>query len=219
MITWTALNSNNKAAKNLVMQWATVEDRAQASQKQHKTVRENFLLTRAVLRCLLAHVTGVSVWVILSNANGKPQAFTRDGVVGPHITLFHTHGLVGCAASYEGPIGIDAEYWRQRNFVAIADYAFGAREQEEVAREGISAFYRIWTLKEAIAKATGKGLIANIDGLDHVAGGPASGCWASGKWQLFNTSFFPDYSLALATQNHVSWSEASVKRIDLSTHH
>ena len=45
-------------------------------------------------------------------------------------------------------------------------------------KEGITEFYRIWTLREAIAKATGEGLVMAMDGVDRVGGGFAAGCLA-----------------------------------------
>jgi len=217
MVAFTTVSSENLIARPLIAKWATAEDHTQAIHRQSDARQRDFLLARAVLRALLAHLTGAGDWHICPDTKGKPQALTATGIAGPHISLSHTHGLVACAVSDEGPVGIDIEYWRERDFTALADYAFGPREREEVAHNGISAFYRIWTLREAIAKAIGEGLIATIDGLDSVADAPASGSWATKTWQLFYTSPQIDYSLAMASVGENTWSEMPITLIDSAT--
>jgi 4'-phosphopantetheinyl transferase len=217
MITLTTVFTDTEEAKSLVARWATTDDHAQAKSRHNKIIQQNFLLTRATLRALLAHVTGADDWHIRPDAQGKPQSLTAAGARGAHISLSHTHGLIACAASEEGPIGIDVEYWRLRDFSSLADFAFGPGERQEVARYGVSAFYRIWTLREAIAKATGNGLMAAIDGQDQVAAAPLSGCWVSGEWRLFNASPHINYSLAVASKSENTWPETSLTWIDTIT--
>ena len=111
----------------------------------------------------------------------------------------------------------DVEYWQPRDFTALAAYAFGPREREAVALDGISAFYQIWTLREAMAKATGEGLIATINGLDRVADTPAFGCWANEAWRTFYTLPQAKYSLAIASESKSIWSAASLTHTDVTS--
>lgn len=217
MITLTTVSSEEGIAKPLIAKWATAEDYARAKLRQSDAKQRDFLLARAILRALLVQITGVGDWFLRPDAKGKPQALTATGAPGPYISLSHTQGLVVCAVSPEDPFGIDIEYWRVRDFMDLANYAFGPSERKEVARDGISAFYRIWTLREAISKATGMGLISTIDGNDCVAGAPASGCWATKMWQLFYTSPQTSYSLAIASKSEGTWSEASLILTDVAT--
>ena len=76
----------------------------------------------------------------------------------------------------EGDIGVDIEYLgRSRPFRDIADAAFGAGERRSVEAGGAAAFYRIWTLREALAKATGRGLPMVVDQQDYFGNVAASG--------------------------------------------
>ncbi len=215
MVTLTTVSSESPIAKSLIHRWATPEDRAQAKLRRSDARQYEFLLTRATLRALLTSVTGIGDWRIYPDAKGKPQTLSPTGKTGPHISLSHTRGLVACAVSETGPIGVDVEYWWMRDFMALANYAFGPRECAEVARNGISAFYRIWTLREAISKAKGIGLMATLDGNDSVADAPVTGCWETNAWQLFHLSPKPDYSFAVATKDESVWSEASLTWIDM----
>jgi len=217
MIALSTVSSGSQATELLLTRWVTAQDHSQAQRRQSKVIQQNFLIARAVLRALLARVTGTDEWQICPDVQGKPQALTASGIVGPYISLSHTQGLIACAVSQKNQFGIDVEHWRTRDFAALADFAFGPREREEVARDGMSAFYRIWTLREAVSKATGQGLIATIDGHDCVADAPTSGCWATESWRLFYISPQTNYSLAIASEGKGTWSEASLTWIDVTT--
>lgn len=83
-----------------------------------------------------------------------------------YFSLAHSRQMAACAAG-DGKIGIDIEYIDpSRAVLALARAAFGTREQEVVELQGIEAFYRIWCLREAYAKATGDGFSIVVDGID-----------------------------------------------------
>ena len=84
----------------------------------------------------------------------------------------------------------------------IASYAFGPQEQRVVKSDGPRAFYRIWTLREAFAKARGLGFSILADGRDYFPEAPDSGIWQAtidgGRW-LFSTGDLPgDCAVAVA---------------------
>ena len=69
------------------------------------------------------------------------------------FNLSHTGGVVLCALSDEGEVGVDAELVRPRRETLPA---YVMSEAELAAFDGSWAeFYRIWTLKEAYAKYLG----------------------------------------------------------------
>jgi 4'-phosphopantetheinyl transferase len=68
-----------------------------------------------------------------------------------------------------------------------------------------SLFYRFWTLKEAYAKATGRGLANGLDQFSFVLDRPdirvifhSPGQEDSGHWQFFQFSPVPGYMAAVA---------------------
>ena len=65
---------------------------------------------------------------------------------------------------------------------------------------GLSAFYRIWTVREAISKATGDGMALVTDGTDRVPVAMADGTFAAARddWLLAHDVIAQDFSLALA---------------------
>jgi 4'-phosphopantetheinyl transferase len=150
------------------------------------------LFARAALRALLQAATGRSDWTILAGPDGKPWI-----AGGPAISLSHTRGHVAVAAAATGDLGIDVERHRRRDIVGLAERAFGPTERQAVGDDP-RAFYRIWTLREAMAKASGAGLREAADGQDRILGGPFEGCWPSGGWHLAHVLIAPACSLAIA---------------------
>jgi 4'-phosphopantetheinyl transferase len=169
--------------------------------------RRRSLLARALLRRMLVQTTGISPegWVFDVESSGRPIA--RNAVCDrvPSISLAHSGGWVAVAASDAGAIAIDIEVHRpHRNFCGIAAAAFGPGEQWLVAADGVASFYRIWTLREAMAKASGEGLAEVVDRTDRVATGPKEGVWRTSigltPWLLAHTTPVSGLSLAMAVR-------------------
>lgn len=90
--------------------------------------------------------------------SGKP--ILVDGFEGLHFSLAHSRRWVVCAVG-RMPIGVDIE----RADKPISSLVLDRFAPEEInmiqalpAGEAQYAFYRTWTLKEAVLKATGEGL-------------------------------------------------------------
>jgi 4'-phosphopantetheinyl transferase len=175
----------------LIRRWATDDDRAYAGRRPRSNPS---LLALAALRALLFAVTRQSGWIVVRSSAGKPSVTTVDGQSGPSVSLSHTPGLIAVAVASGGLIGIDVERHCRRDFVALADHGFGPSEQQEVAVGGLDAFYRIWTLREATAKATGEGLALVLNRID-LADGIADD---RPRWHLLHLLPELGYSLGLA---------------------
>ena len=169
---------------------------------------------RALLRGMLGTVTGTAAetWRIVTEASGRPVAVNETGVAGPSVSLSHSGGWIAAAVCTVGTVGIDVEAHRpSRNFAGIAGVAFGPAECARAAA-GKEEFYRIWTLREAMAKATGVGITQVADRKDRVADGPGEGAWTTeveGRhWLLVHTVPSPALNLALAVRD---WTGAAAE--------
>ena len=122
---------------------------------------------RESLSALLAlrELMGNESFPILRDENGKPRF---DAPTAPHFSLCHASdwavALLGDARS--GRVGIDMEPLRSYPSAKRVANRFFTREELvafKTAGQSEDAFFRLWTKKEADAKLTGKGLLANKD--------------------------------------------------------
>lgn len=74
------------------------------------------------------------------------------------FNISHTSGMVVCAATVDGRVGIDVEKIKP---VDLSDYrrVFTTKEYEYISQSqhSIARFYELWTKKEAVMKADGRG--------------------------------------------------------------
>ncbi|WP_341894783.1 4'-phosphopantetheinyl transferase superfamily protein [Ferrovibrio terrae] len=141
-------------------------------------------------------------WVFSRSPSGQPQVENAESR-SIWISFSHSGDWIGCGLSTRGPIGIDIETHKSdRNLVEIAKLGFGPGEQQR-SQNGIDEFYRIWTSREAIAKATGIGMVQVTDGRDYAAAGPMSGGWRietpNQVWNLTHALPVAGLSFACAT--------------------
>jgi 4'-phosphopantetheinyl transferase len=187
-----------KAADCALLRWSLPSD-------SFSGARRRSLLARALLRRLLVNATGIPPmgWTFGAEPSGRPIAYSSSCGRSLSVSLSHSGGWVACAASDAGPIGIDIEIHRlSRDFTGIAAAAFGPDEQLQVASDGAPGFYRVWTLKEAMAKASGVGIAHVADGTDRAAKGPKEGIWraevGATSWWLAHATPVPGLSFAVA---------------------
>jgi hypothetical protein len=125
--------------------------------------REEFLWSRAFLRSRLAAVLGVPPGSLVfgKGPKGKPYLEGRD----LHFNLSHTEGWVVCSLALD-PVGVDLEgspdLRGMERLVRVADRFFSDLERGYLGSLPLEdrpmASVRIFTLKEAHAKALGMGL-------------------------------------------------------------
>ncbi len=98
----------------------------------------------------LSDFYGIKDYKILRTEKGKP--YLEGNKV--YFSISHTKGTAAVAFA-DNPVGIDIEYTRK--YSAAAERMFDDTERK-YALESDSNFTKIWTLKEAAVKATGKGI-------------------------------------------------------------
>ena len=192
------MSESGTTADDILLRWSLPADKFSGA-------RRRSLLARALLRRMLVHTTGIPLrgWVFEAQPSGRLIVQNASCGRVPSISLSHSGGWVAVAVSDAGAIGIDIEVHRpHRNFNGIAAAAFGPDEQWLVAADGAAGFYRIWTLKEAIAKASGEGIAMVADRTDRVANGPKEGVWrvsiGATPWLLAHATPVSGLSLAVA---------------------
>ena len=129
-----------------------------------------FVAAHALARIALSSLAGepAAAWRFVADRHGKPRAYLGARPAAVSFNLSHTDGLAGVAAiaQPEWALGFDLEKLAREVRLAVADRYFSAHEirwleglAEPLRRAG---FLRLWTLKEAFIKATGKGLTQDL---------------------------------------------------------
>lgn len=110
-----------------------------------------------LLRHALAE-QGISAYTVAVTDSGKP--YLQDSAVG--FSLSHSGDRVMCAVAH-GAVGCDLQQ-KILTDIRLSHRFFSAEEREYLASlsdvDRLSAFYRIWSLRESYAKATGQGIAA-----------------------------------------------------------
>ncbi|MCE7071045.1 4'-phosphopantetheinyl transferase superfamily protein [Dyadobacter sp. CY327] len=138
--------------------------------------QHRFIIVRGILRLLLGTVSGqgsAGVRFTLSQ-NHKPALANY-----PDICYNVSHsGKHACIALSPKPIGIDVEELnRSFGFKEILETSFSEAEKTQILKNKNpqTEFYRLWTRKESLSKATGLGLgdsltvLPAIDGLTQIS--------------------------------------------------
>jgi 4'-phosphopantetheinyl transferase len=167
--------------------------------------RRRFVAGRARLRSLLGEHLGLApkAIVFVQNEFGKPSVAQAPSV---HFSLSHSEDQALLAVSDTLLVGADLEHIRALEHLDLARRYFhpaeiAAIEDQPKQSEQLRAFFRIWTLKEAVVKALGKGLSMPLDRFAvSIAASPPTMALApedtSGLWWLHQTT--DDYCRALA---------------------
>lgn len=132
----------------------------------HSGRRQEYLVSRALLRQLLAErlQRPASNLQFCSGPHGKPRLHDNAW----HYNLSHSGNWLVLALSLQGPLGIDIELGKRRHSPLPLARRFYAQPEYEwlcslPAQEQESAFYRLWSRKEAVLKAHGGGIAAGLE--------------------------------------------------------
>jgi 4'-phosphopantetheinyl transferase len=186
------LNATNVAQTQLsgLEPWLNALQRQQWQQIKQPRRRQEFLVSRAVLNRLLTSHLGQDPQNLhfYTGPHGKP-ALTGPGQDHCHFNLSHSGDWLVIAIGDQGPLGVDLELGRRaRSPLPLAQRFFAAAEYQYLAdlpqAEQNSAFYRLWSRKEAVLKAHGGGIAAGLDKVEFVP---------QQKWRLLNHLDGVDY--------------------------
>lgn len=174
--------------------------------KKHAT---DYGITRAVLRCLLARYTQQAPQQIQFTYTqyGKPQLVYPEQL---QFNVSHSGSIVVYAFTWLHPLGVDVERIAPLNRLdALIERCFSESDQNYFKQlthaEKLKLFFKGWVRKEALLKASGKGLSYPLKKLTVPLDNDLKGIvdWPDhGKrWFLYSLpDLEPDFMIALATQ-------------------
>ena len=143
-------------------------------QKEYWATR---VLTRTVLSQYLS--TSFESLKFIENSFGRPELFSTLENAPLQFNISHCEGLLVCAVTLEGKLGVDVEDIKQiESLTGIAQRHFSAKEFADLLKQSQEKqhkrFFEYWTLKEAYIKAKGKGLAIPLDNFSFELSQPGS---------------------------------------------
>jgi 4'-phosphopantetheinyl transferase len=156
------------------------EDLARCQRFREPGVRARSLAARAALRGVLGACLGEDPRrVPLLAGPGKPRLAGDSGL---EFSLSHSGGLALLAVGRSIRLGADVERVRDLLYQEnVLERFFGEEERRQVlALEGEEqrrAFFRLWTRREAAAKALGLGILEHFRRFPQWAPEPSQGDW------------------------------------------
>ena len=171
--------------------------------------RDRFIVTRASLRVLLGRHLRIAPQAVVLAYGERGKPYVQDRAAQIHFNLSHS-GKRALYAVTTRPVGIDVEcLHRDLSWQRLARRFFTPRESAALLRlpekRQKYAFLACWTRKEAVAKATGKGLSLPLHAIEvsvdpcsvpRVLGGAGL---AAAEWALCTPDVGPGYVATIAT--------------------
>lgn len=169
------------------------DERARSERFRFSADRERYVITRGLLRRLLAERLDMSPERVdfAYSEEGKPR-LAEDGAP-LRFSLSHSRDAVVLAFCEGREVGVDVEQIRERRFTAeIARRYLPPAQAEEVLRrtggDQVRAFFRTWVRMEAYVKARGGGLTLMGESPD------------PNLWSVFDLNLLDGYAAALAVE-------------------
>jgi 4'-phosphopantetheinyl transferase len=141
------------------------QERERASRFRFDIHRERYVATRIVLRTLMGAYIGIDPGEVRFSIEpgGKPRLDPEAHAMAGHFNLSHCGNMAVFCVSGDREVGIDLENAnRDIDTAGVAKVAFSDRELRQhpvfSGPDGRDAFFRHWTLREAMFKAMGIGL-------------------------------------------------------------
>lgn len=185
-----------------INQLLSSEERQRAHRYHQKDDIRRYSYTRSLLKIVCGNYISQRPSEIKFTA-GEANKPELSGNTGWHINVSHSGNWILIAIG-RIQVGVDIEKINPAfNVQDILAISFTAGEQDYIKANTDSqrCFYTLWTRKEALVKATGKGMdnnfgrVPSLDGLHTVAddliGGP-------GSWLVRSFAVTDDYSASLA---------------------
>ena len=178
-------------------------DEVERALRYHRADDElRFSCTRALLRLLLARYTQQPAGQLqfVTGTNRKPAL---EGLADWQFNVSHSGNWLLIAIG-RAHVGVDLE-WINPSFLFgdMLELSFSCAEQRHIESDADTrlGFYRLWTRKEALVKATGKGMDDEFDRIPSLPGTHHTTSQVTGQaggWRVISFAVADDYLAAVA---------------------
>ncbi len=196
---------------NYLNYWAVLDanEQARAEKFANELLKKRYVLAHGLLRHILAQQLDVPPEKIIFAIaeRGKPYLPERPELA---FSLSHSANALLIAVGWYCQLGVDLEKVRSR--VGLQGLVEKCFAEEEIAYWNslpktlqISEFYKFWTRKEALVKATGHGIAVGLNQCVINPENPLeflrvpSVCGSASSWRVLNIELGMDESCAVVT--------------------
>jgi 4'-phosphopantetheinyl transferase len=168
MVVYCTVPEGETAVIRSMLPLLSQDERERALRFRFGRDRAAFSCAHLLLRRCLEQITGRPDWSFAEGPYGKPALPSALGSPALAFNISHTRGRVACALARGHEVGVDVETSDANvDHAGLAERNFSVREQRMLdGRTGAdlaATFFSIWTMKEAVIKATGLGLQMPLD--------------------------------------------------------
>jgi 4'-phosphopantetheinyl transferase len=230
---WTACLIDDRRVTAALLPLLSRNERARGAQFAFEHDRMRFIQAHGSVRLILSSYleADAATLTFARNRNGKPCLVPQANGPALQFSVSHSSDCCMVAVRLDQPIGIDVERLRDLpRAIDIAQTYFAPAERRALndlrGTAQRDAFFALWTHKEAMVKALGVSLAANLArvefDLDQV-GGPRLAAWdgdpaVAKSWSVLRLAAAPGYVAALATAHPIgplalrNWSPTAAHR-------
>jgi 4'-phosphopantetheinyl transferase len=174
---------------------------------------DRFIISRGVLRILLAKAMLITASEIVFDKDINKKPFVaKPSNAGVEFNVAHSGEYILIAIS-DSPIGTDLEYMDPDfQYPDVMKFAFNEKEITSIGSSAspLTTFYLLWSRKESLLKATGKGISDDLsatpclDGANQVQ---ASVIGSTVNWRINSFMVAPGYigNIAYCSEKHIHY--------------
>jgi len=162
---WRVNLDYSESKLNLLKDHLSKEEIERANRFYFEKDRRQFMLRRGILKQIISKYLAIDPQNLPFEYNrfGKPYLITDSLKHDLKFNMSYSNNVALCCISPQKNVGIDIEYLHKDvEFQPIIDRFFSQNEKEFIENIVINkqkeGFFKIWTRKEAILKAMGKGM-------------------------------------------------------------
>lgn len=184
----------------------SADERERAHRFHFEIHQLRFIAAHSALRQVLSQYLSIPAEQIVFTYGEQHKPFIANSNI--QFNLAHSHDLALLAITPNHSVGIDVEKMAEDK-ENVAKRFFHPTEvtalQEKSENERLTAFYRIWTRKEAMVKAVGKGLSIPLSSFAVSPDANVETITLEGKtWTLQSLNINPQYAAALASDQIIT---------------
>lgn len=170
---WRASLEYNQSKVNFLTGSLSMDEIERANRFYFESDRMQFIVRRGILRQIISKYLEIDAKNLLFEYNsfGKPFLITDSLKQDFKFNMTHSKNMALYCISSQKNVGVDIEYlYKEFEFQPIIDRFFSQNEKKFIENIAIDkqkeGFFKIWTRKEAILKALGKGISFPLEKID-----------------------------------------------------